>query len=140
MSRANTDVEQMSAQVLIFSEDACVDVVSSKEAAIVECEGIDVLSQVHWFFDTDGTPLVPIFHDPKLGKRFLGFDLGDPSKYHLEPGDENHPMYVDPLWLSLLEAVSLEPNPYYADLDALKNDLRSRGIQVDPPAQSHGAA
>lgn len=123
----------MPKRVLIFSEDACVQVVDSPESAIVECEGIDVLSQVHWFFDIEGKPLVPVFHDPKLGKRFLGFELGDASKYHLETGSEEHPMFVDPLWVSLLEAVSLEPNPYYSDLAALKDDLRSRGVQVDPP-------
>ena len=61
----------MPKRVLIFSEDACVQVVDSPEAAIVQCEGIDVLSQVHWFFDIEGQPLVPVLDDPKLGKRFL---------------------------------------------------------------------
>jgi hypothetical protein len=123
----------MDRRVLIFSEDACVRIVDSMGAAVVECEGIDVASQVFWFFDADGRPLVPVFDDPKFGKRFLWFELGDPSRYHLVRGDEQHPMFVDPLWVSLLEAVNLEPNPYYKDLDALKEDLRSRGIQVDQP-------
>lgn len=109
-----------------------MQIADSPEDAIVQCEGIDVLSQAFWFFDIEGRPLVPVFHDPKLGRRVLGFELGDPSKYHLVPGDEEHPMFVDPLWVSLQEAVSLEPNPYYSDLAALKDDLRSRGVQVDP--------
>jgi len=81
----------MDSRVLIFAEDACVQIVDSVEAAIIECEGIDVASQVFWFFDIDGVPLVPIFSDPKVGKRFLGIELGDWSKYHLVPGDERHP-------------------------------------------------
>jgi hypothetical protein len=123
----------MDKRVLIFTEDACVQIVDSMDAAIIECEGIDVASQACWFFDTYGRPLVPVFDDPKFGKRFLWFELGDPSRYHLVHGDEQHPMFVDPLWVSLLEAASLEPNAYYKDLDALKDDLRSRGVQVDRP-------
>jgi hypothetical protein len=122
--------------VLIFSDDRVVRIVESEREAIQQCEGIDVQSLVCWFYDDTGRPLVPVFDVPVTEKRFLGiFKSIDSGKYHLEPGDMTHPMYVDPLWVSLSEAVALEPNPYYDDLEQLKNTLRMRGIQVDAPSR-----
>jgi hypothetical protein len=75
-----------------------------------------------------------VFDVPVTERRFLGvFKIGDSGKYHLEVGDSNHPLFVDPLWVSLLEAVELEPNPHFASLEQLKAALRSSGVQVDPP-------
>lgn len=120
--------------VLVFSEDRCVRVVESEAQAIQGCEGIDVQSGVWWFYDETGRPLVPVFDVPVTESRILGlFKVIDSGKYHLEPGDSRHPLYVDPLWVSLLEAVTLEPNPHFASLEELKAALRSSGVQVDPP-------
>lgn len=121
--------------VLVFSEDGCVRIAESAEQAIQGCEGVDVQSGVWWFYDDTGRPLLPVFDVPVTESRFLGlFKVVDSGKYHLEPGDSRHPLYVDPLWVSLLETVDLEPNPYFASLEQLKAALRSNGVQVDPPA------
>lgn len=120
--------------VLVFSEDRSVRVVHSEEQAIQGCEGIDVQSCVWWFYDETGRPLVPVFDAPVAEKRLFGvLKLVDSGKYHLEPADSSHPLYVDPLWVSLLEAVELEPNPHFASLEQLKAALRASGAQVDPP-------
>jgi len=121
--------------VLVFSDDGCVRIAESEAQVIRDCEGVDVQSGVWWFFDEAGRPLVPVFDVPVKETRVLGlFRMVDSGKYHLEPGDSSHPLYVDPLWLSLLEAVVLEPNPHFASLEHLKAALRSNGVQVDPPA------
>ena len=121
--------------VLVFSDDCCVRIAESEAHVIRDCEGVDVQSGAWWFYDEAGRPLVPVFDVPVKETRALGvFRMVDSGKYHLEPGDSSHPLYVDPLWLSLMEAVELEPNPHFATLEHLKATLRSRGVQVDPPA------
>lgn len=121
--------------VLVFSDDGCVRIAESEAKVIRDCEGVDVQSGVWWFFDETGRPLVPVFDVPVQETRVLGvFRMVDSGQYHLEPGDSSHPLYVDPLWLSLQEAVMLEPNPHFASLAHLKAALRARGVQVDPPA------
>lgn len=121
--------------LLVFSDDGCVRIVESEAQVIRDCEGVDVQSGVWWFYDETGRPLVPVFDVPVTESRVLGlFRVVDSGMFHLEPGDASHPLYVDPLWVSLLEAVALEPNPHFASLEALKEALRSRGVQVDPPA------
>jgi hypothetical protein len=123
--------------VLIFSEDGVVRIVESEREAIQQCEGIDVQSLVFWFYDDTGRPLVPVFDVPVTQKRLLGiFKTIHSGTYHLKPGDSTHPMYVDPLWVSLSEAVALDPNPYYDDLEQLKNAWRMRGVEVDAPSLS----
>jgi hypothetical protein len=123
--------------VLIFFEDGVVRIVESEREAIQHCEGIDVQSHVCWFYDDTGRPLLPVFDIPVTEKRLLGFLTSiDSGKYYLEPGDATHPMFVDPLWVSLSEAVALEPNQYYENLEQLKSALRMRGAEVDPPSLS----
>ncbi len=120
--------------VLIFEEGGSVRIVDSEEQAIEQCEGVDVQSQVFWFYDENGRPLVPVFDTPVTETRYLGvFRSVHSGKYHLELGDSSHPMFVDPLWVSLLEAAQLEPNAHFASLEHLKVALRARGAQVDPP-------
>lgn len=121
--------------VLVFSEDRRVRIAESKEQAIQGCDGVDVQSGVWWFYDEAGRPLVPVFDVPVTERRVLGlFRVVESGKFHLEPGDSSHPLYVDPLWISLLEAIELEPNPHFASLEHLKVALRSSGVQVDAPA------
>ena len=121
--------------VLVFSEDHRVRIAESEEQAIQGCEGVDVQSGVWWFYDEAGRPLVPVFDVPVIERRVLGlFRVVESGKYHLEPGDSTHPLYIDALWVSLLEAIELEPNPHFGSLEHLKTALRSSGVQVDPPA------
>ena len=121
--------------VLVFSDDGCVRIAESEAQVIRDCEGVDVQSGVWWFYDETGQPLVPVFDVPVKETRVLGlFRIVDSGHYHLEPGDSSHPLYVDPLWVSLLEAVVLEPNPHFASLEHLKAALRASGVQVDRPA------
>ncbi len=118
--------------VLIFSEDGGVRITESRAEAVAQCEGIDVLSLVFWFFDEDGRPLVPIFDKPVTKTRFLWFfKTVDSGEYHLEVGDTNHPMFVDAISTSINEASYLEPNSFFESLDQLIGDLRKRGVLVD---------
>ncbi len=115
--------------VLIFSEDGGLQIVETQLEAVAQCEGIDVLSSVFWFFDEKGRPLIPVFDKPVSEKRFLWFfKVVDSGEYHLEAGDADHPMFVDPLSTSMYEATYLEPNPFFESLDQLTDDLRSRGM------------
>lgn len=118
--------------VLIFSEDGGVRIAESQAEAVTQCEGIDVLSLVFWFFDEDGRPLVPIFDKPVTETRFLWFfKTVDSGEYHLEVGDADHPMFVDPISTSIYEATYLEQNPFFESLDQLIGDLRKRAVLID---------
>ena len=118
--------------VLIFSEDGGVQIANSQAEAVTLCEGTDVLSQVFWFYDAEGRALVPIYDKPVTETRFLWFfKTVDSGQYHLEIGDADHPMFVDPISTSIYEATHLEPNPFFRSLEQLIDDLRKRGVLVD---------
>lgn len=64
--------------------------------------------------------------------RFLWFfRVVDSGSYHLEVGDADHSMFVDPLSTSINKARYLEPNPHFETLDELIGDLRERGVLRD---------
>ena len=114
--------------VLAFLEDGTLVVHESVVDASRHYEGIDVDAGVARFYDESGTPLSARFTTPNRAGKTLGLVPWVVSgTYELVPAPASG---ADPIALALYETSVLEPNPWFASLDALKAALAARGVVV----------
>jgi len=57
--------------VFVFIEDGGLSIIENSQEANVECEGVDVESEVFEFYDENGVYLKPIFTKPNKYKKHL---------------------------------------------------------------------
>jgi hypothetical protein len=107
--------------IFVVVEDGTVEVLDRPEAAL-QYEPLDVESGVFLFYDEDGTWLKPRFTKPNR-RRIFGLLLENGS-FELERTDDLDPD-VDPFDVVLSEAQVLEPNRYFATLDAVRQHVAS---------------
>lgn len=111
--------------IFVFVEDGTLDIAADIDGVRRTCEPIDVESSVFTFYDADGRPLAPTFTKPNRVKRVFGlFSIIDQGEYTLEPGD---PSAHDSIAVALQETRALEPNSWFADLNAVRDYLLARG-------------
>ena len=111
--------------IFVFAEDGTLEIAADLAAVRVMCEPIDVESSVFRFYDADGLPLVPRFTKPNRQRKIVGMVWSvTQGEFTLElaesPGQ-------DPISVALLETAALEPNPYFPDLNAVRQYLATRG-------------
>jgi hypothetical protein len=115
--------------VFAFLEDGTLQVHAATADAIREYEGIDVESGVVRFYDEAGTYLAPRFTTPNRTGKTLGILPWVVSgSYELVPDPAAR---EDSFALALHETSLLQPNPWFATLDALKTALAARGVVVE---------
>ena len=111
--------------IFVFAEDGTLTVVADIGEVRRQCEPIDVESSVFSFYDADGRPLTPRFVKPNRESRLLGRLWSvEQGEYTLEAADT---LAHDPIAVALLEAGALEPNPWFPDLNAVREYLTLRG-------------
>jgi hypothetical protein len=110
--------------IFIFSEDRTLQVVDSLDEVRRNCEGIDVENRVFQFFDQNGSRLEPRFTKPNKTSRVFGvFSMVESGEYELIPS----PVFNDrEIFLSLLEGTVPEANPWFKNLDDVKDYLETR--------------
>ena len=118
------DVRPPADMIFVFAEDATLHIAADLAEVRRECESIDVESSVFAFYDADGRPLTPRFTKPNRRKRFLGLVSIEPGEYTLDLAD---PGAQDPIDVALQETEVLEPNAWFANLDAVREYLAGRG-------------
>ena len=110
--------------IFVFAEDASLNVAAGIEEVRRICEPIDVESSVFTFYDREGRPLAPRFTKPNRRTRILGLlSTIEPGEYTLDIAD---PATHDPIGVALQETELLEPNPWFADLEAVREYLVNR--------------
>ena len=111
--------------IFVFAEDATLSIAADMDLVRTMCEPIDVESSVFQFYDADGRPLAPRFTKPNRQTKIIGMVWSlTQGEFTLEPaGSAPH----DPISIALLETAALEPNPFFADLDAVRQYLTARG-------------
>ena len=111
--------------IFVFAEDATLSIAADVEAVRKMCEPIDVESGVFQFYDAGGRSLAPRFTRPNRQTKIIGIvwsvTQGD---FTLEPAEATG---YDPISVALLETAALEPNPFFADLGAVRQYLAERG-------------
>ena len=107
--------------IFAFAEDGMVAVLDDLAAARRECGAVDVESGAFVFYAEDGTWLRPRFVVPNR-RRFFGWTQGE---YVLDP-EPAPPAGVDPFDVALDAAVDLQPNGYFASLDAVRGHVATR--------------
>ena len=113
------------AMIFVFAEDATLHVAVDIAEVHRMCEPIDVESSVFLFYDRDGRPLIPRFTKPNRQTRVFGLlSAIEPGEYTLEIAD---PATQDPIGVALQETEALEPNGWFANLDAVREYLAARG-------------
>ena len=111
--------------IFVFAEDATLSIAADVDAVRTMCEAIDVESSVFQFYDADGRPLMARFIRPNRQRKILGmFWSVTQGDFTLEPAE---PSRHDPISVALLETAAVEPNPFFADLDAVREYLAARG-------------
>ena len=89
------------------------------------CEPIDVESSVFAFYDERGRALVPRFTKPNRQRRIFGLlSTLTQGEYTLEVAEAPS---QDPILVALDETSVLEPNPWFADLAAVRRYLTEIG-------------
>ncbi|WP_156392268.1 MULTISPECIES: hypothetical protein [unclassified Roseateles] len=115
-------------EVLAFEEGGTLRLFASVKDAELAFEGVDVESGTVSFYDQHGQPLRVDFVTPNRRGRLLGhlawFSSG---AYKLVPAE---PGIADPIALAIFESCALDPNPWFASLEALKSELRRRGVDA----------
>jgi hypothetical protein len=115
--------------IFAFNEDGTLEILADADQARRDYEGVDVEAGIVNFYDERGTPLEARFSVPNRRGRFLGlFPWVESGVFDLVPAAGS---MADAFALALFEAVSLEPNSWFATLDHLKDTLRERGVKVD---------
>ena len=115
--------------VFAFLEDGTLVVHETAADAIPHYEGIDVESGVVRFYDEAGTYLQPRFTTPNRAGKTLGvvpWVVSGSYELVADPASRE-----DSFALALHETSTLEPNRWFASLDALKAALAARGVVVD---------
>jgi hypothetical protein len=110
--------------IFVFAEDATLHIAAGIDEVRRDCEPIDVESSVFAFYDCNGAPLTPRFTKPNRQKRFLGLLSIEQGEYTLDIAD---PASHDPIGVALQETEVLEPNAWFASLDAVREYLVTRG-------------
>lgn len=111
--------------IFVFAEDATLSIAADVDAVRRMCEPIDVESSVFQFYDADGRPLAPRFTKPNRQRKIIGILWSlTQGEFTLEPAESSD---HDPISVALLETAALEPNPFFADLDAVRQHLAARG-------------
>ena len=124
--------------VLAFSEDGTLCVFESPATAVREFEGVDAESGVVRFYDRQGQYLEPVFSKPnKYGKLFGLFAWSVSGTYALTANPNAN---EDPIAVALFETAVLEPNPWFASLEALKAELVLNGaaVEFNPASEASG--
>jgi hypothetical protein len=123
--RSGPDAGTPDAMIFVFAEDATLHVAVDIADVHRMSEPIDVESSVFLFYDRDGRPLIPRFTKPNRQTRLFGLlSTIEPGEYTLEITD---PATQDPIAVALQETEMLESNPWFTDLDAVREYLTSRG-------------
>jgi hypothetical protein len=113
--------------IFAFLENGTLDVLPDGTAVRRAFEGIDVESGVVQFYDPTGTYLAPHFTKPNRTRRFLGiFSWVVSGEFDLRP-DPTAP--DDDIWTCLAETSVVNPNPWFANLDAVRQFLRQQTPQ-----------
>lgn len=111
--------------IFVFAEDATLSIAADVDAVRTMCEPIDVESSVFQFYDADGRPLVPRFTTPNRQRKIIGMIFSvTQGEFTLELGEASD---HDPISVALLETAALEPNPFFADLIAVREYFATRG-------------
>jgi hypothetical protein len=106
--------------ILAFADDGTVRVHAELEDVQRHCEGIDVEDGVYVFYDEAGGWLRPRFLEPNTRGRF---SVGS-GRFVLEPAPA--PQDVIPIEIALARVSALDPNPWFADLDAVRAHVAAR--------------
>ena len=101
---------------VLSMDDRGLCIFPSANAAIAECEGIDVEDGNYTFWDENGCPLKAVFSRPNR-RGFFGSVLS--GKYALVPSADSEPL-ID----ALHKVGYLEPSNVFASIDALREHLR----------------
>jgi len=113
--------------IALATDDRSLLVFPSSDAAVTYCEGIDVEDGAWKFWDGSGAPLRPLFSESN--KRSGAWTQN--GTYTLEPAEHRG---LPALAEMLCEPVFLEPNPFFASIEALQAHLAS-----GKAATQHGA-
>jgi hypothetical protein len=125
VSEERTTARAPATMMFVFAEDATLHIAAGIEEVRRICEPIDVESSVFTFYDREGRPLIPRFTKPNRRRRILGLlSTIEQGEYTLDVAD---PATQDPIGVALLETAMLEPNPWFADLEAVRDYLVNRG-------------
>ena len=120
--------------IFVFVEDGTLEIVSDINEARAKYEGVDVENMVFEFYNENGVFLEPIFTKPNKYSNILWFfKWSESGEYDLEPSSNS---LKDPFWLQLYETSHLEKNPWFYSLDELKDKMRMKGVEVDPPSDA----
>jgi hypothetical protein len=123
--KSGPDAGTPATMIFVFAEDASLHVAVDIEDVRRSCEPIDVESSVFTFYDHEGRLLAPRFTKPNRRTRILGLlSTIEPGEYTLEIAD---PATQDPIGVALQETEALEPNGWFANLDAVRAFLAARG-------------
>jgi len=115
-----------------FLEDGMLEIVEDVAEARRRYEGIDVESDVVQFFDENGRRLKPHFTVPNRSGKYFGIIRWvESGVYDLVPDPDPA---ADSIEIALLETSLMEPNRWFASLEAVKAALREKGL-VRPPEQ-----
>jgi len=107
-----------------FAEDGLLTVYADLAHVQRDCEGIDVESGVYVFYAEDGNWLRPRFVEPNQQGGLGWFRWVHSGRYELEPATP--PPGVDPIEVALAECGGIEPNPRFADLEAVRAHIAAR--------------
>ena len=107
--------------VFAFEDDSTLSVYADPDAAVGDHEPIDVEQGSVVFFADDGTPLRPRFTKPNQ-RRLLGLVV-DQGAFVLE--ESTDPVTRD-IEGALERTTSLNPNPYFASLEAVRTHVATR--------------
>lgn len=111
--------------IFVFVEDGTLEIAADLAAVRVMCEPIDVESSVFRFYDAEGRPLRARFTTPNRQRKIIGmFSSLTQGEYTLEPAASSD---EDPVSVALQETATLEPNPFFSDLNAVRRYLADRG-------------
>ena len=116
--------------ILGFAEDGVLAVYADLAHVQRQCEGVDVESGVYVFYAEDGTWLRPRFVEPNRRGGFWFLRTVASGRYVLEP-EVDPPPEVDAFDVAFADAVALDPNPWFADLESVRAHVEAR--RLPPP-------
>ena len=108
-----------------FLEDSTLEIIEDVAEARRRYEGIDVESDVVHFFDENGRPLKPHFTVPNRSGKYFGIVRWVESGVYDLVLDPDPP--ADSIEIALLETSLMEPNRWFASLDAVRAALNAKG-------------